>query len=131
MTLIGAWFGRLMTTLLLLIAIAACQSSLKVGPEAVAGLTPSGTVDMNEIQVAYIGSGGGGSGTLYYNGATYPFSVGGLGVGGIGASTIDAAGEVYKLKSVAEFPAHMARLAMVLRSVQPVPAISGCRTKPV
>ena len=50
----------------------ACSSSVKVGPEAVAGLTPDGTVDMNQVQVAYIGNAGGGSGTLYYQGNSYP-----------------------------------------------------------
>ena len=34
----------------------------------------------------------------------YRFNVGGLGVGGIGASTIDAVGEVYKLRRLADFP---------------------------
>jgi hypothetical protein len=87
-----------------LVSLAACSSSVKVGPEAVAGLTPDGTVDMNEVQVAYIGSAGGGSGTLYYQGQAYTFKLGGLGVGGIGASTIDAFGEVYKLNSLAQFP---------------------------
>lgn len=58
---------------------------------------------MNQVQAAYIGSAGGGSGTLYYRGGVYPFTVGGLGVGGIGVSTIDAAGEVYKLHNVAQF----------------------------
>jgi hypothetical protein len=74
-----------------------------VGPEAVAGLTPDGTVDMNQVQVAYIGNAGGGSGTLYYHGSSYPFTVGGLGVGGIGASTVDAEGEVYKLRNLSQF----------------------------
>jgi hypothetical protein len=81
----------------------ACTSSVKVGPEAVAGLAPDGTVDMNQVQVAYIGNAGGGSGTLYYHGNSYPFAVGGLGVGGIGASTVDAAGEVYKLRNLSQF----------------------------
>ena len=81
----------------------ACSSSVKVGPEAVAGLTPDGTVDMNQVQVAYIGNAGGGSGTLYYHGNSYPFTVGGLGVGGIGASTVDAEGEVYKLHNISQF----------------------------
>jgi hypothetical protein len=97
---------RKIVTLLAMGALAlgsGCSSSIKVGPEAVAGLTPDGTVDMNQVQVAYIGSAGGGSGTLYYQGRSYPFAVGGLGVGGIGASTIDAAGEVYKLRSLSQF----------------------------
>jgi hypothetical protein len=58
---------------------------------------------MEQVQVAYIGSAGGGNGTLFYRGAAYPFNIGGLGVGGIGASTISAEGEVYKLANVANF----------------------------
>jgi hypothetical protein len=87
-----------------LLLLNACSGSVKLGPQAVAGLTPDGTIDMQEVQVAYLASGGGGSGTLFYQGGAYPFSIGGLGVGGIGASTISAAGEVYKLRSLAQFP---------------------------
>jgi len=86
-----------------LLLLAGCSGSVKVGPEAIAGLTPDGTVDMEQGQVAYIGSAGGGSGTLYYRGGVYPFTIGGLGVGGIGASTISAEGEVYKLNNLANF----------------------------
>jgi hypothetical protein len=84
--------------------LAACTTSVKVGPQAVAGLASDGTVDMNEVQAAYIGNAGGGSGTLYFHGHAYPFTVAGLGIGGIGASTISAWGEVYKLNNVAQFP---------------------------
>jgi len=84
--------------------LSGCTGSVKVGPEAVAGLTPDGTIDMQEVQVAYLASGGGGNGTLFYQGGVYPFTIGGLGVGGIGASTISASGEVYKLNSLAQFP---------------------------
>ncbi len=87
-----------------LMLVGACQSSVKLGPDAVAGLTPDATIEMQEVQVAYIGSGAGGGGTLTYRGQTYPFTIGGLGVGGIGASTISAWGEVYKLNSLAQFP---------------------------
>ena len=87
-----------------LLLLAACSTSVKVGPEAVAGLAPDGTVDMQQVQAAFLASGGGGSGTLYYQGAAYPFTIGGLGVGGIGASTISASGEVYKLASLSQFP---------------------------
>jgi hypothetical protein len=81
-----------------------CSSSIKLGPEAVAGLTPDGTVDMEQVQAAFVASGGGGSGTLFFRGGSYPFAVGGLGIGGIGASTISAEGEVYKLNSLQSFP---------------------------
>lgn len=87
----------------------ACTSSVKVGPEAVAGLTPDGTVEMNEVQVAYIGNTGGGGGTLYYRGQSYPFTIAGLGVGGVGASTVDAQGEVYKLRNLSQFPGSYAQ----------------------
>jgi hypothetical protein len=90
--------------LALLLTLMGCSTSVQLGPNAVAGLTPSGTVNMDQVQVAYIGSAGGGSGTLYYQGAAYPFNVAGIGVGGIGASTIDAEGEVYKLGNLAQFP---------------------------
>jgi len=87
-----------------LLSLMGCTASIQLGPQTVAGLTPSGTVDMSQVQVAYLASAGGGNGTLYYQGVAYPFSIGGLGVGGIGASTIDAQGEVYKLGSLASFP---------------------------
>ena len=87
-----------------LLLLSACSGSVKVGPEAVAGLAPDATIDMQEVQVAYLASGGGGNGTLFYRGGAYPFTIGGLGVGGIGASTLSAEGEVYKLGSLAQFP---------------------------
>ena len=87
--------------------LAACssnKSSTEGPPPTLDGKPPSGFVDMNEVQVAYIGSAGGGTGTLFFQGQTYSFTVGGLGVGGIGISTIDAKGEVYNLARVADFP---------------------------
>ena len=48
--------------------LVACTSSVKLGPQTVAGLTPDGTVDMNEVQAAFVGSAGGGTGILYYQG---------------------------------------------------------------
>jgi hypothetical protein len=98
--------SKTVVTLLAMSALAlgsACSSSVKVGPEAVAGLAPDGTVDMEQVQVAYIGNAGGGSGTLYYQGSPHRFKIGGLGVGGIGASTVDAEGEVYKLHNLSQF----------------------------
>jgi hypothetical protein len=87
-----------------LILLAGCSSTGQVGPDAVAGLTPDATVDMQQVQAAFLASGGGGTGTLFYRGSQYPFTIGGLGIGGIGASTISASGEVYKLSSLEQFP---------------------------
>jgi len=90
--------------ILALSLLSACSTSVKVGPGAVAGLTPDATIEMHQVQVAYLASGGGGNGTLFYRGHAYPFTIGGLGIGGIGASTISASGQVYKLHSLAAFP---------------------------
>jgi hypothetical protein len=84
--------------------LAGCTSSLALGPDAVKGKTVDATIDMQEVQAAYIGSGSAGNGVLSFRGKEYPFKVGGLGVGGIGLSTIDATGEVYNLRELALFP---------------------------
>jgi hypothetical protein len=81
-----------------------CAGNGELGPDAVAGQTPDGTVDMQEVQAAYIGSGSAGTGTLFFRGVQYPFEVGGVGVGGVGLSTINATGEVYNLRELAQFP---------------------------
>jgi hypothetical protein len=40
----------------------------------------------------------------YYNSRVYPFRIPGLGIGEIGASTISAEGEVYKLNNLVSIP---------------------------
>ena len=44
-----------------------------------------------------------GSGTLTYQGKDYPISVRGLSVGSVGISKIEASGNVYNLKGLADF----------------------------
>jgi hypothetical protein len=96
---------RRMIALVALVMAAACSSQgVKLGPDAVAGKVPDGTVEMREVQVAYVGSGSSGQGVLFHRGRRYPFTIDGLGVGGIGASSIDAEGEVYNLRDVLSFP---------------------------
>jgi hypothetical protein len=63
----------------------------------------SATVRIHQVQVAFIGSGAVGGGTLYFRGRSYPFKLGGLGIGGIGISTLDAAGGVYNLRRLEDF----------------------------
>jgi hypothetical protein len=85
--------------------LGACSNQPAPGSETrLEGQPPSGSVEMHEVQAAYIASGSGGSGTLYYQGGVYRFTVGGVGVGGIGASTIQGTGDVYNLNNVAQFP---------------------------
>jgi hypothetical protein len=64
---------------------------------------PSGSVNIHQVQIAFIGSGAAGGGTLYFRGQAYPFKLGGLGIGGIGISTIDATGTVYNLYRLEDF----------------------------
>ncbi len=64
----------------------------------------SGTVEIEQVQVAFIGSGNLGGGTLHFQGKSYRFTVGGLGVGGFGVSKMQATGDVYNLKELRQFP---------------------------
>lgn len=87
-----------------LLAAACSSSDSGAGPKSVEGKSPDGTVEMTQLQAAYIGAGSGGHGTLFYKGQSYAFNVGGVGIGGIGVSTIDAKGEVYGLQNALQFP---------------------------
>ena len=83
------------------LAIAGCSGLKAPTEQSIAGLSPSGSVTVTEDFVAGLG---GGTGTLYFNGQTYPFKVLGSVVGPGGASKITASGPVYKLASIADFP---------------------------
>ena len=83
--------------------VAACSSEQDMPAPMFQGRMPDGSVDMREVQVAYLGSGSGGNGTLLFQGNSYPFKVGGLGVGGLGISSVDAKGYVYNLQNVQQF----------------------------
>ncbi|HWA46764.1 MAG TPA: hypothetical protein VG742_00750 [Dongiaceae bacterium] len=63
----------------------------------------SGTVRIEQVQIAFIGSGNLGGGILNYGGHQYDIEVGGLGVGGIGVSRMVATGIVYNLHDVRDF----------------------------
>jgi hypothetical protein len=67
-------------------------------------LGPStGTVRIEQVQAGFVASGEVGGGTLRYRGKAYPITVGGLGVGTIGASRTVASGTVYGLRQVSDF----------------------------
>lgn len=68
------------------------------------GNTKVGTVQIEQTQVAFIGSANLGGGTLSFQGKSYRFTIGGLGVGGFGVSKMQASGEVYDLKELNQFP---------------------------
>jgi hypothetical protein len=60
-------------------------------------------VRFNQVQVAFLWSGSVGGGVLTFRGREHGFTLGGLGYGGIGASRIEAEGEVYGLTRVEDF----------------------------
>ena len=72
-----------------------------------AGVSPSyaqrqaatGAVQVRIVRVGFIVGGGGGEGNLTYRGKVYPFSVGGISVGTIGATSADLVGRAYNLRS--------------------------------
>ena len=66
-------------------------------------LNETGSIAIHQYQVAFIGSGTLGKGTLTHGGRQIPFRIGGLGFGGIGVAAIDATGTVYNLKSLDDF----------------------------
>src|SRR5499427_2801253 len=85
-----------------MLATAGCSAMNAPTAQSIAGLLPSGSVTVTEDFVAGLG---GGSGTLEYQGRTYPFRFFGTVAGpGGGVEKIRASGPVYKLASVSEFP---------------------------
>lgn len=87
-----------------LLSAAICILALGLPGRALAAdLVQSGTITIEQVQIAFIGSGNLGGGTLSVGGRQYSFSVGGLGVGGIGLSKMEASGTVYNLKNINDF----------------------------
>ena len=86
-------FARLIALPLALFFVTAAPAISQERPTG----KPSATISIHQLQVAFVGSGAIGGGTLNYGGHSYPISVNGLGVGGIGASQLSATGVVYGL----------------------------------
>jgi hypothetical protein len=82
--------------------IASVLASATFGADSDLRLT--GTLNIDQKRVSFMVSGNSGGGTLHYNGKNYPFSLGGLGVGGIGVTRLRASGNVYNLNSLGQFP---------------------------
>ncbi|GFK92417.1 hypothetical protein NNJEOMEG_00242 [Fundidesulfovibrio magnetotacticus] len=93
-----------MRRIVLILALAlglACQAASAAAQEGHA--ESSGTVRMSVGRGAMIVSITGGSGALTYQGQEYPFKVGGMGLGLLGVSKVEAEGEVFDLKRVEDF----------------------------
>ncbi len=91
-----------------LLAATLLISSLALAADA---KKPSGTVEIDETQFAFILGGSAGGGTLTFHGKKYPFKIGGLTAGvNVGISKMSAAGEVYDLKEISKFPGTYTKL---------------------
>jgi hypothetical protein len=64
--------------------------------------TPSGRLEMEEVEVSLLLSAGWGHGTLFYEGS-HAFKLKGLGVGGLGISKLEAYGDVFRLTKLSDF----------------------------
>jgi hypothetical protein len=86
----------------IVLAASGCAGLMNTPTEqSIAGLSPSGNVTITEDFVTGLG---GGNGTLFFQGQSYPFKVFGSVAGpGGGVEKISASGSVYKLASFADF----------------------------
>lgn len=66
-------------------------------------LVQSATVTISQTRVGFLVSAHAGGGTLHFHGNDYPFSIGGLGIGGIGITKLEATGTVYNMKDRSQF----------------------------
>ncbi len=95
-----AWrFGGALLALTLALQGASHPAAADERPTSAA----SARLKIEQVQVAFIASGTLGGGTLYYQGRSYPVKIGGLGIGGVGASRLAASGKVYGLTRLSDF----------------------------
>jgi hypothetical protein len=89
---------------LLLLLVFAVLTNAAYSGQVRADNVPSGTITINEKEFGFIIGGSEGRGTLNYQGAEYFFKLSGIKVGGMGVAKISAAGEVYDLFDLSQFP---------------------------
>jgi hypothetical protein len=86
----------------LLQLLAGCGTG--AAPAISAATQAPGTIDLNQTPSGDAPLGGGGSGTVAFNGKVYHFAIGGLGVDGSAVAILATTGEVYRLGDIAQFP---------------------------
>jgi hypothetical protein len=69
----------------------------------IANAKPVATIEVEAEQLRLMLGGASGKGVLRYQGKTYPFTLKGLTAGGVGYNKVTATGDVYFLKSPADF----------------------------
>ncbi|GBQ79399.1 hypothetical protein AA13595_0015 [Gluconacetobacter johannae DSM 13595] len=98
------WFVIVALLTTTAVSLGGCADDPKEKHTGQSGRIPDAYVKLREFQVAFVGSGGGGNGTITFRGKTYPLKFGGLGIGGFGVSSVDATGEVFNLHDIRKFP---------------------------
>jgi hypothetical protein len=84
------------------LALAACGTG--TAPAQLNVAQAPGTVELNNAPPNDIPPGGGGIGTVFFNGRLYRFAIGGLGVEGSSIAILRTSGQVYRLANIARFP---------------------------
>ena len=121
--------ARLTLVSVCVLHLAGCTGNIALGPDAVKGKVPDGTIEMHEVQAAYLASGSGGAGVLSFRGVEYPFDVGGPASGALASPPSRRRARSTTSATSGSSRAPMARPATALRSAPRVAAISGCRTR--
>ena len=112
---------------IVIMAIAVGAAS-QAGAQTAAAPRASGRVSIEQFEMAFIGSAAAGGGMLYFRGRRYPFTINGLGIGGIGASKLEASGEVYQLARVRDLEGIYGQVRVGWALANRAMAGSGCRT---
>ena len=84
-------------------AVLGSAGLLLASPGRAQNRVKAGTVEIEQVQVAFIGSGNLGGGTLQFQGKSHRFTIGGLGIGGIGISKMQATGDVFNMTELRQF----------------------------
>lgn len=95
------------------VGVVVALAAMLIGGLAWAGdaKQPVGKVSIQEKELGFIIGGSKGSGMLSFEGKEYPFKLKGLSVGAnVGVSKMSAAGEVYAMSAVSEFPGTYTKL---------------------
>ena len=93
-------FTKVAAILFTIAVLFGCASS---GTDQKATELPSGSLHIEEWQIAAMAETQWGHGTLGYNGKLYKFKIGGVGMGGLGVQKITATGHAYNLNDIADF----------------------------
>jgi len=62
----------------------------------------TGRVRLNIVKAGFIIGGGGGNGTLTFQGKTYPLTVGGVGIGSLGIASVALSGTATNLRTASD-----------------------------